>query len=88
MAVTRMSSRGQIVIPAEIRRRLKLGTGDVFKVEDRPNGELVLRAHSRGEAKEQLEKGYAWFRKTGRDLVEELHEARRRERRREQSRRS
>ncbi len=87
MAVTRMSSRGQIVIPAEIRRILKLGTGDVLQVEHRPSGEIVLRAHSRDEARRQLEKGYEWFRTTGRDLVEELHEARRQERRRAQGRR-
>jgi hypothetical protein len=65
---------------------LKLGTGDVLQVEDGPGGELVLRLPSRGEANAQIEKGYAWFRKTGRDLAQELQETRRRERQREQRR--
>ena len=76
-----------MVIPAPIRRRLNLGTGDVLQIEERPNGEIVLRARSRETALRQIAKGHAWFLDTGRDLVEELHQARRRERRREQSRR-
>lgn len=75
------------MIPAAIRRRLNLATGDVLQVEERPNGEIVLRAGSREAALRQLAKGHDWFLKTGRDLVDELHQARRRERQREQSRR-
>ena len=32
LATTRMSSKGQVVIPEEIRKRLKLKTGDQFVV--------------------------------------------------------
>ena len=37
-----VSSRGQITLPADLRRRLGLAPGDVLIVEDR-NGELVLK---------------------------------------------
>ena len=37
-----VSSRGQITLPAGLRRRLGLAPGDVLMVEDR-NGELVLK---------------------------------------------
>jgi AbrB family looped-hinge helix DNA binding protein len=86
-AVTRLSSRGQVVIPAAIRRRLRLTAGEELLVETGPPGErvVVLRGQSRDEIRERLASGYAWFEKTGRDLVEELHESRRRARKRERN---
>jgi len=84
--MTRLSSRGQVVIPAAIRRRLHLTAGEPLLVEAGPPGErvIILRGQDRHEIRERLVRGYAWFRRTGRDLVEELHESRRRERKREQ----
>ena len=86
--VTRLSSRGQVVIPAAIRRRLRLATGETLLVETGPPGErvVVLRGQSRDEIRDRLVRAYAWFEKTGRDLVEELHESRRRARKHERSR--
>jgi hypothetical protein len=54
-------------------------------VESGPPGErvIILRGQSREEVRERLANGYAWFERTGRDLVEELHESRRRARKRE-----
>jgi len=83
--VTRLSSRGQVVIPVAIRRRLRLTTGEPLLVETGPPGErvIILRGQSRDELRERLVRGYAWFDRTGRDLVEELHESRRQARKRE-----
>jgi len=83
--VTRLSSRGQVVIPAAIRRRLRLTAGEPLLVETGPPGErvIILRGQSRDEIRERLVRGYAWFDRTGRDLVEELHESRRQARKRE-----
>jgi AbrB family looped-hinge helix DNA binding protein len=87
--VTRLSSRGQVVIPAAIRRRLRLNTGELLLVETGPPGErvIILRGQSRDEIRERLVRGYGWFDRTGRDLVEELHESRRQARKRERDHR-
>jgi AbrB family looped-hinge helix DNA binding protein len=87
--VTRLSSRGQVVIPAAIRRRLRLATGEPLLVETGPPGErvIILRGQSRDEVRERLARAYSWFERTGRDLVEELHESRRQARRHERDRR-
>jgi AbrB family looped-hinge helix DNA binding protein len=37
-----LSSRGQIVIPQEVRDRLELREGDHFIVEDDPSSQLVV----------------------------------------------
>ena len=73
------------MIPAAIRRRLRLTTGEALLVEAGPPGErvIILRGQSRDEIRKRLVRGYAWFDRTGRDLVEELHESRRRARKRE-----
>lgn len=86
-AVTRLSSRGQVVIPAAIRRRLGLTTGEPLLVETGPPGErmIILRGQSRVEVQERLAQAYSWFERTGRDLVEELHESRRQARKRERN---
>lgn len=87
--VTRLSSRGQVVIPAAIRRRLRLTTGEPLLVEIGPPGErvIILRGQSRDEIRERLTGAYSWFERTGRDLVEELHESRRQARKRERDER-
>ena len=46
MARTRLSSKGQIVIPKEIRDRHGLRAGAILEVVDRPN-EIVLRPVAR-----------------------------------------
>jgi len=37
-----VSSRGQITLPASVRKRLGIGAGDILILEDR-NGEIILR---------------------------------------------
>ncbi len=88
-ATTRLSSRGQIVIPASVRRRLRLEPGDLLRVEVQESGReaIVLRRATKAETERALEEGYRWFARTGRDPVEELHEARRQARIAERSRR-
>ena len=77
---TRLSSKGQVVIPASVRRRLGLIAGELLSIDVAapPERAVTLRAALTPKQTEALlEKGYAWFEKTNRDLVEELHEARR-----------
>lgn len=82
---TRLSSRGQVVIPAWMRQRLRLRVGEPLRVELGPPGEraVVLRGHDRREIEPLLERGYRWLETSGIDLVEALHDARRRARLRE-----
>jgi AbrB family looped-hinge helix DNA binding protein len=42
---TTLSSKGQIVLPAEVRRRLKLTHGSRLSVEIRDGGVLLKSAH-------------------------------------------
>ena len=78
-----LSSKGQIVIPAAVRRQLGLQTGQ----------RLALRANGRGLLLEPIENGdsnldadlaraRAWVSRTRHDLVDELHRRRARERER------
>jgi len=89
IATTRLSSRGQVVIPASVRRKLHLETGDLLQVGVEGPGQeaIVLQRATKAEIEQALKKGYKWFARTGRDPVEELHEARRRARLAERSRR-
>ncbi|MBI3184471.1 MAG: AbrB/MazE/SpoVT family DNA-binding domain-containing protein [Myxococcales bacterium] len=84
----RLSSKGQVVIPADLRRQLGLTAGAILRIRATSAREVVLSA---GEeeldieaARRDLEK---WSIRTGRDLVEELHAARRRARAEEAARR-
>jgi AbrB family looped-hinge helix DNA binding protein len=78
-AVTRLSSKGQIVIPAEIRRRLRLSPGDELRIAVGAEGEpmLVLERLSSGEVQRRIERGYSWLERDGADPVETLHATRR-----------
>jgi AbrB family looped-hinge helix DNA binding protein len=88
IATTRLSSRGQVVIPASVRRKLHLETGDLLQVGVKGPGQaIVLQRATKAEIEQALKKGYRWFARTSRDPVEELHEARRRARLAERSRR-
>jgi len=89
-ATIRLSSKGQVVLPAWVRQELRLDPGDelVVSVEtDRPGRIVLSRALEPADVERILEPAYAWFRETGRDLVEELHASRRRARQRERARR-
>jgi bifunctional DNA-binding transcriptional regulator/antitoxin component of YhaV-PrlF toxin-antitoxin module len=78
-----------VVIPAAIRRRRRLTTGEALLVEIGPPGEgvIILHGQSRDEVRDRLARACSWFERTGRDLVEELHESRRQARKRERDRR-
>ncbi len=85
--VTRLSTRGQVVIPASVRRRIGLVPGDDLTVDLGSDRSIILRRRSPVELRDQLEAGYRWLKATGVDPVEALHEARRRARHRERQRR-
>ena len=46
-----VSSRGQIVIPLEARKKLNIGVGDVLHVHVDDGGRLVMKAGKRGKNK-------------------------------------
>ena len=46
MNLARVSSNGQITVPAEIRRKLNIKEGDKIMFLERPNGEIVLQNSS------------------------------------------
>lgn len=86
--VVRLSSKGQLVIPAPLRRKLGLKTGQVLAVRSGAGGEIVLspaESDSRG-VEMMLRTARSWVLARRRDLVEELHQRRRREREREAGR--
>ncbi|MBI2468312.1 MAG: AbrB/MazE/SpoVT family DNA-binding domain-containing protein [Candidatus Rokubacteria bacterium] len=89
VSVVRVSSKGQIVIPAAVRRTLGLKTGQALAVRTGNGREVVfvpLEQHSAG-VEDMLKRARRWAVKSRRDLVEELHRRRRTERARDRARR-
>ena len=87
--VVRLSSKGQLVIPAPLRRKLGWKTGQALAVRTGSHREIVF---SPAEADSQslemmLRRARSWAAGRRRDLVEELHARRRRERERDGGRR-
>ncbi len=83
--VVRLSSKGQLVIPAALRRKLGLKTGQALAVRTGQHREIVFspaEADSQG-LEMMLRRARSWAAGQRRDLVNELHERRRRERERE-----
>ena len=63
MVVARMSSKGQIVIPAQIRRQVGLSAGDVVEIDTDESGtELRLR---KAETLEEMADRFTKFLKPG-----------------------
>jgi AbrB family looped-hinge helix DNA binding protein len=78
---TRLSSKGQVVIPASIRRALGLRAGEELTVEIAPSHRaVVLRRRGPSEAEQLVARGYEWLEDNRVDLVEAFHESRRRAR--------
>jgi AbrB family looped-hinge helix DNA binding protein len=87
--IVRLSSKGQLVIPASVRRKLGLKTGQALAVRTGSHREIVLSPaedDSRG-LESMLAEARSWAAGQKRDLVAELHERRRRERVREAAKR-
>ena len=54
-AQTKMSEKGQVVIPKDVRDRLRLAPGDKFEVVERPDGVLLRKASTKsGESFETI----------------------------------
>ena len=91
--IVRLSSKGQVIIPAEYRRKLGLRTGQSLAVRSGTGRELVFSpAEDAGEDLDaKLKEARAWFttwrRKTGRDPLKEFDERRKKEREREADKR-
>jgi AbrB family looped-hinge helix DNA binding protein len=86
---TKLSSRGQVVIPLQVRRRMGLAKGQTLDVTfDEHERKIVLRAgYSPAETDEILRKAIEWEKTNPVDPVEALHESRRKARIRERERR-
>lgn len=86
--VVRLSSKGQIVIPARMRRVLGIERGQSLRMRLEGDRQIVLSAADAEPA--EVEAGRAklerWVADTGRDPVGELHARRRRERTRDRER--
>ena len=82
----RMSSKGQIVIPAHVRRALGLKTGRILRLSTMSPRQILLSLPGDEEESldEMLKRSRAW---RGPDLVEELHKLRQRGRDEEARRR-
>lgn len=87
-ALVRLSSKGQLVLPANIRRRLGLATGRLLRLRTQGDTKLTLSLLDEESVSldEMLARARSWAKTSGRDLVEELHERRRAERRLEENR--
>ena len=83
--VVRLSSKGQLVIPASLRRRLGIKTGQALAVRTGTRREIVLSPAEDDSLglEAMLGRARAWAGARRRDLVEELHDRRRRERARD-----
>jgi AbrB family looped-hinge helix DNA binding protein len=78
----RLSSKGQIIIPAGVRQKLGLKTGQALTVRAGGRREIVfvpVEASSAGVG-DMLRRTRAWAALARRDLVEELHRRRQAER--------
>lgn len=77
----RVSSKGQIVIPARLRRALGLKTGQSLRIRQTGPGTVTLsRPDEHDEAEDMLDRVRASARTLGIDPVEDLHRRRARER--------
>jgi AbrB family looped-hinge helix DNA binding protein len=77
----RISSKGQIVIPARLRRALGLKTGQALRIRQTGPGSVMLsRPDEQDEADSMLERVRACARALGIDPVADLHRRRARER--------
>jgi AbrB family looped-hinge helix DNA binding protein len=86
---TRLSSKGQVVIPARVRRALGWKPGERLTVQVAPGGAraLTLSGRTATDLEPALARGYDWLEGKRVDLVGELHASRRRARVRERRRR-
>ncbi|MGQ0508954.1 MAG: AbrB/MazE/SpoVT family DNA-binding domain-containing protein [Myxococcaceae bacterium] len=87
--LVRLSSKGQIVLPAKFRRKLGLVTGRVLRVTSQSAKQLVLSVvdDETSDVEDMLKRSREWARTSGRDLVKELQDRREAERKAEEMKR-
>ena len=80
-----LSTKGQVVIPLSLRRRLGLRAGQKLSVRTSPRGEIVLTPTELDDEAlaDMLARAGRWAAAQGRDFVAELHARRAKERKRE-----
>jgi len=86
--VVRLSSKGQIIIPASLRRQLGLKKGQAMEVRRGDGRELIFAPveEQNLDLEAMLAQARAWFAKA-KDPVEDLHRRRKKERELEVQRR-
>ena len=70
MLTATISSKGQVVIPVELRRKLGVHPGDVVTFEDGPSGEAIIR---RRETWDELSARFNSWIKPGTPPLEDVH---------------
>ena len=78
----RVSSKGQIVLPADVRRELGIESGRTLLVRRQGREIILTPADDARDLKAMLKATRAWAKKANVDPVAELHERRRQERQR------
>jgi AbrB family looped-hinge helix DNA binding protein len=60
MNLAKVSVNGQLTIPIEVRKKLRINTGDKVLFFDKPNGEVVIsNANASIEALEEAQRAFA-----------------------------
>ena len=69
--IVRLSSKGQIIIPASLRRQLGLRKGQAMQARSGSGGEIIFSPVDDGavDLNAMLALARAWYAKTGRDPV-------------------
>ncbi|HEX8401270.1 MAG TPA: AbrB/MazE/SpoVT family DNA-binding domain-containing protein [Allosphingosinicella sp.] len=68
---------GKVVIPADLRRKLNLQTGDVLVFEESAEGEIVLKSYR--QVIREIQDEMSRFKRPGVSVVDDLIAERRRE---------
>ena len=82
----RVSSKGQIVLPADLRRELGIESGRALRVRRAGRDIILSLADEHSDVRAMLTVTRAWAKRSRNDPIAELHERRRRERVRERRR--
>ncbi len=73
MSKTKLSSKGQVVIPRSVRDSHRLKSGDVFEIEDHPDG-ILLRPLQRPNVRVEDVFGCTGYKGPSKS-IEEMHRA-------------
>ena len=70
-----VSTKGQVVLPAEIRRRMKIEPGTRLKVELSADGQAVILRHPAAEKTARIEGGFGLLKARRHVRIEDMDAA-------------